>query len=56
MTTIYYGYGDMPLNKIETLPYIDLEQAKTELKIFTNFNPITILKKDLVIQELKITK
>ena len=39
MTTIYHGYGDMPLNKIETLPYIDLEQAKTKLKIFTNFNP-----------------
>ena len=39
MTTIYYGYGNMPLNKIETLPFIDIEQAKTKLKILTSFNP-----------------
>ena len=39
MTTIYYGYGDMPLNKIEILPCIDLEQSKSRWKVFTNFNP-----------------
>jgi hypothetical protein len=39
MSVIYYGYSDMPLNKIETLPYIELEQSKAKLKTFTNFNP-----------------
>jgi len=39
MTTIYHGYADMQTNKIETLPYMDLEQSKAIFKQLTQFNP-----------------